>query len=82
MGGGSGGGRMLRTRELEATDILGFSPELLAEYNKARMEFDRFSKRHARRRRRLSQQPDAAHQTFARKLDDEHTLEIRVHYVL
>lgn len=75
-----GGGRKLRSREVEATEIMGFSPELLAEYNRARREFDHMSKREARRRRRLHQHVDVDHKTYSRKLDDEHTLQIQVHY--
>jgi hypothetical protein len=75
---GSGGGRMLRSRE--ATKIEGFSPELLGAYNQARMEFDHMSERRARRRRRLDEHTDVAHQTYHRKLDEEHTLVMKVHY--
>jgi len=75
-----GGKRMLRSTEVQATDILGFSPELLAEYNKAKREFDRMSKRHARRRRRLNQHVEVDHKTYSRKLDEEHTLQVKVQY--
>jgi len=75
-----GGGRRLRVKEVEATDILGFSPELLAEYNRAKLEFDHMSKRHARRRRRLNEHVDQDHKVYIRQLDDEHTLHVQVQY--
>lgn len=78
---GSGGGRMLRSApEARDTEIEGFNPELLAAYHRALYEFDRMSQRHMRRRRRLNEHADAAHKTYTRKLDDEHTLQVKVHY--
>jgi len=77
-----GGGRRLRAKVVEASDILGFSPELLAEYNKAKREFDHISKRYSRRRRRhLKANVDIDHKVYNRKLDDEHTLHVQVHFV-
>ncbi|CAJ1966254.1 unnamed protein product [Cylindrotheca closterium] len=76
-----GGGRKLRAKEVEPTDILGFSPELLAEYNKAKRELENISRTHSRRRRHLNEHVGDGHEIYSRKLDDEHTLQVQVHYV-
>jgi len=76
-----GGNRNLRSIDVVNTkDMTGLSSELASEYEKARREFDEMSKRQARRRRSLKEDLGVAHRLYTRKLDEEHSLHVRVHY--
>jgi len=61
-------------------DMMGFSPELASEYNKAKREFDHMSKRQAKRRRHLKEDHGVTKKLYSRKLDEEHSLHVQVYY--
>jgi len=75
-----GGNRNLRLNDVNTKDMTGFSSELASEYDKARREFDEMSKRQARRRRYLKEDLGVFHRLYTRKLDEEHSLHVQVHY--